>query len=108
MDYIYITDFCKIIEYFINNNPKEKFYNIGGGRCDLLSLTEKIKRISKHDFNITIKKQGLDREYTCDNTNLLKELKNFKFADINITLKEIYDWYNLNKSNISKEELLKS
>jgi GDP-L-fucose synthase len=106
MDYLYIKDFCKIIEYFINNNPKEKFYNLGGGRYDLLSLAEKIKKVSKHNFSITLKKKGLDKEYTCDNTRLLKELKNFKFTEMDVALKEMYDWYKLNKSNINKEELL--
>ncbi|MCR4323984.1 MAG: NAD-dependent epimerase/dehydratase family protein [Nanoarchaeota archaeon] len=108
MDYMYIEDFFKIIENFIRNEPKRKFYNVGGEKCDLLSLAEKIKKISGSDFEIILKKEGLSKEYTGNNTNLLSELKDFKFTDIDTALKELYDWYSLNKSKINKEELLKS
>lgn len=108
MDYIYVLDLCRIIEYFIKNESKEKFYNVGGERCRLSALAEKIKKISKHDFNIIIKKEGYSKEYTCNNTLLLRELKNLEFTEMETALKELYEWYVSNKANINKENLLKS
>jgi UDP-glucose 4-epimerase len=108
MDYIDIKDFCKIIGYFIENDAKEKFYNVGGERCNLLTLAEKIKNISKDNFEIIVKKQGVDKEYTCDNNKLLEELKNFKFTDIDTSLKELYEWYQINKSNLDRNKMLNS
>lgn len=108
MDYICINDFCRIIEHFIENNPKEKFYNIGAKEhVDLISIAKKIEKISEKKFDIKIKKQGFDKEYTCNNKKLLKELKNFKFTDFKIALKELYSYYHQNKTLINKEELTK-
>jgi len=108
MDYVYIKDLCRIIEYFMNNNSKEKFYNVGGERCELLSLAEKIKKISGKKFKMSIKKEGFDKNYTGNNARLLEELKDFKFTSMDVALKELYEWYNLNKSKIIKDNLLNS
>ncbi len=107
MSYIYIDDFCKIIEYFINNKSKEKLYNVGGGRYELLYLAEKIKDFSNDNFDILMKKEGLDKEYTCDDSLLKGELNGkINFTKIENSLKEVYDWYKLNREQINKEALL--
>ena len=108
MDYIYMPDFCKIIDYFINNDTHEKVYNLGGAKCELVDLAEKIKKIAGNNSNIIIKKPGLSKEYTCDNEKLLEELGDFKLTDIDDALKEMYEWYISNKSSIKKEGLLNS
>lgn len=108
MDYIYIKDFCRIVEYFIENAAKEVFYNIGGEKCNLLWLVNKIKEISKREFEVLLKKPGFDREYTCNNSRLLKELKNFKFTPLEKAIEELYDWYTANRVTIIKDKILNS
>lgn len=93
-DYTYINDFVRIVDYFINHKTKHKFYNIGTGkRIDILTIANKINKISNKKSKITIKNRGLNNEYTCDNSRLINELKKFNFTDFDKSLVELYNWY---------------
>ncbi len=106
-DYIYVKDLCRIVEYFVNNESKYKFYNIGAEKhLELLDILKIIKNISGKEFEVKIKNKGMNKEYTCDNSRLKDELKDFKFGDMEIAIKELYDWYLENKENIKRENLL--
>jgi|SRR5882724_5576267 len=108
-DYVYIDDFIKILEYFIDKKVKHKFYNIGSGnRIDLLSLAKKIVTTSSKQQSIKIKKRGLGNEYTCDNNRLKQELPNLSFTTFAQSLKELYEYYCAHKKLINKESLLKN
>ncbi len=93
-DYLYIDDFVKIVDYFISNNVKQKFYNIGTGKkIYILTIAKKINLISDKKSKIIIKSKGLNNEYSCDNQRLINELKKFKFASFDQSLRELYLWY---------------
>lgn len=105
-DYIYIDDFIKIVEYFINHDGKYRFYNLGSGKSiNILSIAKKINQIAKRKSEIIIKNEELNNEYTCDNSRLLKELKGFNFTNFDISLKKLYTWYEKNKSGIKINNL---
>ncbi|MBI3985233.1 MAG: NAD(P)-dependent oxidoreductase [Candidatus Levybacteria bacterium] len=102
-DYLYIEDFLKIVEYFIENDGEYKFYNIGTGKpINIAKLAKKINRIARDKSKIIIKNKGLGNEYTCDNSRLLKEIKNLSFTNIDEAIKKVYDWYTKNKKQIKK------
>lgn len=106
-DYVYIDDFVRIVDYFINNNPKEKFYNIGTGKkIDLLTIAKIINEISDKKSKIIVKKNGLNREYTCDNSRLKKEIKGIKFTDFDQTLKFLLQWYKNIIPDLNKKSFL--
>jgi len=93
-DYTYINDFIKIVDYFINHNVKQKFYNIGtGNKIDILTIAKKINKISDKQSKVMLKNKGLNSEYTCDNRRLINELKQFKFTSFDQSLEELYKWY---------------
>ncbi len=93
-DYLYINDFVRIVDYFINHKAKHKFYNIGTGKkIDILTIANKINKIADKKSKIKVKNTGLNNEYTCDNSKLMNELKKFSFTDFDKSLKELYDWY---------------
>lgn len=93
-DYIYINDFVKIVDYFINHKAKHKFYNIGtGNKIDIFTIANKINKISNKKSKIEVKNTGLNNEYTCDNSRLIKELKGFSFTNFDQSLIELYQWY---------------
>ncbi len=93
-DYVYIDDFVKIVDYFINNKAKHKFYNIGRGKkIDLITIAKNINAVAARKTKIKIKNKGLNNEYTCDNQRLINELKRFKFASFDQSLRELYLWY---------------
>ncbi len=105
-DYIYIKDFVRIVEYFIENDANYKFYNIGtGNRRNIKKIAEKINEITNKKSRIIIKKNGLNNEYTCNNSRLVKEIRDFKFTEFNTCIQELYLWYKMNKGKIKKEEL---
>ena len=93
-DYTYINDFVRIVDYFINHKAKHKFYNIGTGKkIDILTIANKINKISDKKSKIEVKNAGLNKEYTCDNSRLMDELKKFSFTDFDKSLVELYNWY---------------
>ncbi len=93
-DYLYIDDFIKIIDYFINNQVKEKFFNIGRGeKIDLLTIANKINYLSGRKSKIIIREKGLGKEYTCDNSRIMKKLKKFIFTDFDKSIIELIRWY---------------
>ncbi len=92
--YVYIDDFVKIVDFFINHEAKYKFYNIGNGeKIDLLTIARIINEVAEKKSEVVVKNEGLNDEYTCDNKRLKKELGDFKFLDIKKCIKILYDWY---------------
>ena len=105
-DYIYINDFVRIVEHFIENKPKHKFYNVGTGkRVNLKTIAEKINEMADKKSKIIIKKKGLNKEYSCNNKRLTGEIKDFKFTGFNEYMGELYQWYRENKKSINKKVL---
>jgi GDP-L-fucose synthase len=105
-DHLYIDDLVKIVKWFINNKPQKNVYNVCTGNVnDFITLAEKIIKISGKRLDINIKTEGLDREYSGDNSSLLKELKDFEFSSIDESIKALYDWYESNKYIIEKDKL---
>lgn len=104
-DYMYIDDFIKIVEHFMNYNGKHRFYNIGTGKkIDILSIAKKINHISDKKSQIIIKKPGLNNEYTCNNARLMQELRNSRFTPFDDSLYTLYNWYKQNISTIKLEK----
>ena len=102
-DFLYINDLVRIVKWFIENNPKEKVYNICSGNInDYQEIAEKIKNISEKNLEI-IKEKESNIEYSGDNSLLLNEIIGFKFTPFDESLKELYEWYDKNKYEIFKE-----
>lgn len=100
-DFLYVNDLVKIVRHFIDNNPKEKIYNVCTGRTiDFETIAEKIVKISGKKLTVKIRRKGLGTEYSGNNTLLLEELGKFEFTPIDISLKYLYNWYEKNKKKI--------
>lgn len=103
-DYLYIDDFIKILEYFIEHSVQEKFYNVGTGTSiDLKKVTQIINKISKKPSKVIISKTGLSDEYTCDNSRLLSEIGDFKFTNIEDSIADLCTWYKNKQHTLRKE-----
>ncbi len=102
-DFLYVDDLVKIVRWFINHKPKTNVYNVCTGQViDFISIARKIIKISGKKMDIAIKKEGLGKEYSGDNTLLFDEVKNFEFTPIDVSLKYLYDWYVQNKNIFNK------
>lgn len=94
-DYLYIEDLCKIVYYFIQNKPFQKVINVTPTESiSLLKIAEIINNISDFKSEIIIKKDGMNFEYTGDNTLLLKTL-DIKFTPYEVGLRKLYGELNV-------------
>jgi len=106
-DYLYMDDLAKIVEWFIDNNPKERVFNTCSGETvDYLSLAEKIVSISSKSLDIVVEKKGLRQEYSGDNSLLKKNMNSFKPTSLDDSLKELYEWYVENKNIIDLKRFI--
>ena len=71
-----------------------------GKKIDILSIAKIINQTADKKSNIIIKKNGLNKEYTCDNSRLVREIKNQRFTNIEEAIKELYLWYKNHQSTI--------
>lgn len=90
-DFLYIEDFCKIVEYFVNNPTKEKFINVTPTESiDIVDLAKIVNDFSDYKSEIIIKKSGKNGEYTGDNTKLQGIIKDFVFTSYEDGMKNFY------------------
>lgn len=106
-DYLYISDFCKIIEWFVNHDLKYKEYNVTSGtKVDLLSLAQIILQKAGKKLPIYVCKDGLANEYTASNKRLLEEMGGFEFTPIEEAIFKLYEWYEKRQETIDLYSLL--
>ena len=101
-DCIYVDDIVKIMEYFILNTPREKIYNVGTGKpIDRLTVAKKINQIGDFESEIIVEKEGLNKEFSCNNERLMNEIGDFEFTPIDEAIRKMYDYYKENIGNIN-------
>ncbi len=106
-DYLYIDDFCKMLDAFIRlENPRYHTYNITSGkRVSLIEIAQIVKVVSGKELDIIIKKDGLANEYTSNNERLLKEIGGFGFEPMSKSVEKLYSYYEQIKDEIDKNLL---
>ena len=105
-DFMDISDLAKIVEWFIDNYSEEKSINVCTGIShDLHTIAKKVVEISGKNVDIIIRKEGMGNEYSGDNTLLCNKIRGLTFKNIDTSIKDLYDWYVVNKHTIDKESL---
>ena len=106
-DYLFIDDLITVVEWFIENNPERKVYNVCSGEVyDYIELANKILKICKKDLPINVEAKGLRDEYSGSNDLLRSTIKDIKFTPIENSIKKLYEWYDKNKEIIDKESFV--
>ena len=83
--FIWIDDFCKIVKYFVERPTKEKFLNIAP--TESIEIVELAKLAGVETI---IKNEGLNKEYTADNTRLMSIMKDFQFTSYQNGMKALW------------------
>jgi len=110
-DYLWIGDFCRLVEKFIGIKPKYRHYNVTPDKSiDLLDLA-RIVNVGGSS-KIKVLKTGLNSEYTGDNTRLLKEIGVGGFASYEEGVRQLRRFYSarlkrLDLSTVKKDPYLK-
>ena len=82
-DFMYVKDIAYILDYFINHTPKHHDYNMCTGiRTEIVSIAQMIKDKMQAKGNIIVKKGGLNKEYTADNSRICQEIKGLSFTSL--------------------------
>lgn len=106
-DYLYVDDLIPVLDFFIQNKPQFKTYNVTPDESlELYEIAKKVKNRSGKDLPIIVKKDGLGLEYSGDNSRLRQEMKNIRFTQMDEAIDKLFLWYSQNKTSIKKELLL--
>jgi UDP-glucose 4-epimerase len=99
-DYLYVKDLVEITKWFIENNARDKAYNVCTGRpVALTELARVIARVSAlvsgHKFNpdVSVMTGGMGPEYSADNSRMLTEMGAYHFWDLEDAIRDLYAWY---------------
>lgn len=105
--YLYIDDFVKIVQHFIEHGGKHKFYNVTPNETvDLLSIAKKVNEVSGKNLPITVKLPGMGNEYSGGNARLKAEMPEMEFTSIDEGIARLYKWYQANAGMIDKNKLV--
>lgn len=106
-DYLWIDDLTNIMQWFIENEPRYKHYNVCRGRkIDLYSLACMVRECLNIDCKISIKENGWKPEYTGNNERLLKEIGEYPFVSFKESITELCRYYKDNISVIDESKLM--
>lgn len=90
-DYLYIDDLCRIVRSFISTPPQKRIINVTPAKSiSLLEIAQTVNNIGLFKSKITFKEQGMNFEYTGDNSILLSELPDFEFTPFEKGAAELY------------------
>lgn len=107
-DYLFIDDFIKILDQFIQKKPSEAFINIGCGEAiDLQTIAKKVIREVGTEIPVLIANNGWANEYSCDNTRLQNEMKNFIFTTLDMAIAELIKYYKTILPTLDRQNFLR-
>ncbi len=105
-DYIYISDFFRIVEYFVNNETKNGAFNVTPTESiDLLTIAGLINKVSENESEIHVLNEEIGVEYSGDNRKLFSEMKGFQFKSYEETIAELYNYYREKKNDLDADTL---
>ena len=105
--YLYINDLMPILEWFIENNPECKSYNIvPDGFVELRDIANYVAKIEKNS-DVRIANDGYGLDYYGSNARLKNEFKSVSFTPMETAIVDLYNWYRQNLGLIDKQKLLK-
>lgn len=106
-DYIFVEDFCRIVDFFICNETENKVFNVTPtDSIDLISIIKIIDNLIGKKSTIKILKDGYGKEYTGENKLLLKSIPFFKFSNINDAIKILFQFYIEIKNTLDVDSLI--
>ena len=93
-DYLWVDDFCRMLEWFLHNEPKYKSYNmVSGQKISLEEICSIIRKVSKKQIPVYVCKEGLANEYTASNKRFLEEYPDFRYTSAEKAIGILYKWY---------------
>lgn len=106
-DYLWVDDFCRMLEVFLNREPKYHTYNmVSGKRISLQEICAMVLQISGKELPVYVCREYLANEYTASNERFMKECPDFKYTEPQTAMKALYHWYETHSEQIDLYQLL--
>lgn len=97
-DFLYINDLPSIVEWFIENTPYYKDYNLCYGTpIDLISIAKIVEKVSNKKLGINVFKEDFNIAYTSDNTRLKQQIPSLRLTNYTDSIANLYQYYYENK-----------
>lgn len=106
-DYLWVDDFCRMLEFFLSHEPKYHSYNmVAGDKISLREICDIVNKVSSREMAVYICRDGLGREYTASNERFLEEWPDFTYTTKEAAVRELYNWYMEREDMIDIYQLL--
>lgn len=106
-DYLYVKDFCRILEKLMDITPKSRSINVvKGEKVDLYSIAKLVLEVADKDLKLYVCEDIMGNEYTASNKTLIEEIGEFNYTDMKESIVELYRWYEMNEKEIDLGRLL--
>jgi len=105
-DYLYISDFYRIVEHFVRHPARFREYNVTPtSSIDLETIATLINRSSDVQSEIVILNPGVGVEYSGENSRLLAEMGNLQFTPPETAIAELRHYYGGIRESLDVEAL---
>lgn len=106
-DYLYVNDFMPILDWFVQNEPKYKAYNITpDSSISLYDLAVIVREVAGKPLHpIVVSQEGMGLEYSGDNSRLKSEFA-LNLTPLALAIRDLYIWYSGNKEQLDRNLLL--
>lgn len=105
--YLYVDDLMPVLEYFIENNPRYKSYNVvPDEETELLSAAQAVAEVSGSRAGVQVAQEGYGLNYSGDNARLRGEIPSLRFTPFKQAVQQLYRWYAENKNMLDKNNLV--
>lgn len=93
-DYLYVDDFCRLVEGFMAPGKYRSHYNITPTQSiNLVEIVNIINEISDYKSEVVVVNDGMNTEYSGDNTELLSLMHGFTFTSYQAAIQQLYRYY---------------
>jgi len=107
-DYLYIKDFCRVMEKFVSGPCSSRHYNVTpSDSITLLELAGLINKVAQKPSEIVVLNPGMNREYSGDNSRLISEFPDLAFTPYQEAVSELYSYYRANLRSLDIEAVKK-
>lgn len=105
-DYIDVMDFCGILEWFVENEPKFKSYNVTFDQSiDLVEIANIVNRIGRNKTDIVVLNDGVGAYYTGDNSRLKSEVPGPFSVGFYKSIGRLYEYMYENRTMLNADAL---
>lgn len=104
-DFLYVDDLMPPLKWMLENTPNYHDYNVCSRKpVRLTEIAKFVSMISGKSLEIIVLTDGMNLEYTGDNTRIMKEFQ-LEITELDMAIKKLFDFYKDNLIKIDREEI---